>query len=146
MSNTEIIERTLHNSGYGTYANYAGPAARLLPASGVTPMNVQSAARQVAGREIPFHLARSIADAINAQDSTGPVAVEEFDRAHAAEVIREAALRLAGGDRRIMEQVEPVLVEAGLVDAPEPEPESESGLRRTVDRLVEFARRHGFSG
>jgi hypothetical protein len=143
MSTTATIERTIRNAGYGQFAGYADGAARALPTDrSVTPSDVQEAARRIAGRTAPDHLARQIAEAVNAdrEATTTEVSTEGFDRDACASRLREFA-----ADRGApMDEVDALLVEVGLVDPePEPEPEDDHTL---LQRLVAFARRHGFSG
>lgn len=69
-----------------------------------------------------------------------------FDREHAADVIRTAA-RGADIDE---DEVESVLIEAGLVDPPSEDRavdgDEVARLRQEVEDLKSFARRHGFNG
>lgn len=148
------IEGVLRRHGYGSYTPHADRAARVLPGGRVDAEHIRRAAWDAGVRQsIPFTLAQNIAAAINeARDGeaeSGEQASEGFDRERAAAVLRAYAQR-AGAD---MDEVEDVLIEAGLVDRPMPAAsgdESSDGvlaaLRAQVERLTEFARRHGFRG
>jgi hypothetical protein len=159
MSSTTITRESaataMQQVGLGSYTSYAGIAADLVNAG----RSASDIAGYAASRGVRIDT-RTVEDFLAAVSSE-PVAeqAEGFDREHAVNVLRNyAASKGANSD-----EVEGVLVEAGLVDPePEPEPEAEvaseggladiarrieasvNALTAKVESLTTFARRNGY--
>lgn len=142
----ESVRTAMQDAGYGGYTSHAANIRAALMRNGFTVQTVQDYARS-RGITIPAQTAQRFLDSLQGQ-STEPItgedteAVEGFDRDAAAARLREFA-DSKGAD---MDEVEDVLIEVGLVDEPEPEPEDAEDDESLLSRLVSWARGRGFSG
>lgn len=157
----EQVRTAMQQIGYGTYGNYSESLANSLNHRGVSAGTVLEFARAQGYRALAPQTADAFISALrgtgtDTQSEEQVSEVEGFDRDRAAQVIRQAAESMGAN----MEAVEEVLIEAGLVDEPEPEVEEEpeadepsniteaikAAVQEAVAPLVAFARRHGFDG
>jgi hypothetical protein len=151
--------------GYGHYSNYAATLADDLNRGGVNANTVLTfATRNGVGGRVSNSEATAFINALRLQTEVATEAVDvpvevvsEADwfadfKANASEVIRAFISDDSDHDGGEYDESEvtALLILAGLEDAPEPEPEVVAE-ETTVDagmfqRLVAFARRHGFTG
>lgn len=165
MSNiTATIEQTVRDNGYGQYLprlNGVVADIEVRMSRGEAPLQAVEGALRASGNQSYSFYAGPVVRALEAlqpEQVAAPVEAETgdegFDREYAAQVIRQAA-ETEGLNPEV---VESVLVQAGLVDEPEEEPEEENfsdeddvlALLRSIDEringLTEFARANGYRG
>lgn len=155
----EQVRAAMQQVGFGHYARYAEQAASALNRDGVNSDTVHRFARE----QGTWPSQVTVDAFINSLTNSGTAGegeeiegeVEGFDRERAAFVLEDFA-RQQGYRGDLTE----VFIEAGLVDAPEPEVEEEpeaeaetdiaatikAAVSEAVAPLVEFARRHGYRG
>ena len=152
----ETVTSTMQAAGLGSYVRYADEVIRSLESDSSDPYRTidefitrnRYTQYRDAGRRVAEAVA-ALGGTTMSGSTTGMTEAEAvdtigFDRQRAAEVIRDAAHR-ADIDE---DEVESVLIEAGLVDAPTQAADSDemAALRQEVETLKTFARRHGFNG
>lgn len=145
----EIVRATMQAEGLGSYySRVGGLITRLDNRGSRDPGEVVDQFLRDNGYTQYRNIGQRLAEAIRQASGTVVSGSTEggFDRDRAAQVI-EGAARNAGIDP---EDVASVLIEAGLRDEPTDEVAADgnevSAMRRDIEALKAFARRHGFNG
>jgi hypothetical protein len=160
------IRNALSEAGLSQYQSYTATVAEVVRQTGNDVDALINAARRQ-GVSVSYSTAETFLNSLFGSSVAEPQAQQHevdqsFDdfRAQCAARLRGFAEQMTS-DRRIIEQVDAVLIEVGLVDPepePEPEPEAvtsdegslvehiEAAVQRAVAPLVAFARQHGYRG